>query len=714
MRRKTVGQNAVRFLAVALLLMGGFCLDMPQQAQAEEAELAPELITVEMPEDYPDNDELFAGYVEQAFYGKWGTYGTGAREGLSDIGKAMYDYLKEECAKVANGEIQSTEFTLDASGIPLWNTAGYELSWTAEELGVDAIVVDGNATEAAISAAQAKVVEELDAVYYALQYDCPYEMYWRGGAFSRGIRQYIPAEDSFTVVSAVLNIVVSVDYAPENAESQFVTDGAKTSVTIEAVDYAKGIVSEFADLTDYDKIIAYGERIMELTSYNDEAAASNDYPYGDPWQMIWVFDNDDTTNVVCEGYAKAFQYLCDMSEFHSDTLECYTVSGFLGGGGHRWNVVKMDDGKNYIVDLTNSDEGTVGYSGGLFLSGMTGSVEDGYTSSATSSLFTYREETLSLYGTGENSILTMATEDYEPLFQVANKSLTLYNNLSVKFKVPDTLFEDGTYTNPTLVIDFGGFETTLSSYAHEGDRYVFEFDSIAPHMMTDTITYTLKATHDGTEYAAETDYYSIATYCYNMLGKYPTDAAYASLRTLLVDLLNYGTAAQTYMNYNISDLANAQLTEQQIACGTSSAPSLTTVKNMAHATIASPSVTWTSGGLRLEDAIIIRLKFQAESTDGLSVKFVRESDSSTWTISSFESNGDGTYYVYFPGLNVAQLRDVVDATVYKNGVAVSDTFRYSIESYAYAKTTDGSADAALQELLLTMMKYGDSAYSFAN
>lgn len=41
-------------------------------------------------------------------------------------------------------------------------------------------------------------------------------------------------------------------------------------------------------------------------------------------ELIWVFDGDSSTNVVCEGYAKAFQYLCDLSgayTFWSDSNE---------------------------------------------------------------------------------------------------------------------------------------------------------------------------------------------------------------------------------------------------------------------------------------------------------------------------------------------------------------------------------------------------------
>lgn len=43
--------------------------------------------------------------------------------------------------------------------------------------------------------------------------------------------------------------------------------------------------------------------------------------------MIYVFDGDEATNVVCEGYAKAFQYLCDL-----DGITYYSVSGTMNGG----------------------------------------------------------------------------------------------------------------------------------------------------------------------------------------------------------------------------------------------------------------------------------------------------------------------------------------------------------------------------------------------
>ena len=52
---------------------------------------------------------------------------------------------------------------------------------------------------------------------------------------------------------------------------------------------------------------------------------------------------------VCQGYAYAFELLCDLSG-----IECEFVGGVAGGGGHAWNQVKVD-GKWYNIDVTWDD-----------------------------------------------------------------------------------------------------------------------------------------------------------------------------------------------------------------------------------------------------------------------------------------------------------------------------------------------------------------------
>ena len=80
--------------------------------------------------------------------------------------------------------------------------------------------------------------------------------------------------------------------------------------------------------------------------------------------------------MVCEGYSKAFQYLCDLSSFSSSKINAYCVSG----DNHMWNLVTMDDGRNYLVDVTWDDQEYISTGGtDWFLIPMSsGSVQDGY------------------------------------------------------------------------------------------------------------------------------------------------------------------------------------------------------------------------------------------------------------------------------------------------------------------------------------------------
>jgi hypothetical protein len=176
------------------------------------------------------------------------------------------------------------------------------------------------------------------------------------------------------------------------------------------------------DLGDFEKLSGYKEEICDMVDY-DYAAASGG-TYGDQWQMISVFDGDPGTKAVCEGYAKAFKFLCDLSEFRSPLVDAYLFSGTMQyeeDGGlhediHMWNVVRMNDGKYYLADITNCDKDGEGSSDELFLAG---NVEPdrldacriaALEEEAISYLYKYDSDTMNIYTDAQR---TISDADYE-------------------------------------------------------------------------------------------------------------------------------------------------------------------------------------------------------------------------------------------------------------------------------------------------------------
>ncbi|MBQ8741621.1 MAG: hypothetical protein IJY79_08765, partial [Clostridia bacterium] len=290
-------------------------------------------------------------------------------------------------------------------------------------------------------------------------------------------------------------------------------------------------------------------------------------------------------------------------------------------------------------------------------------------------------------------------------------SITLTDSIAVNYKIKKSVVGVLGYSNLYIKFTFCGNEYTVSEYTEDDTYYVFTFDNIAPHRMSDTIYATFYGTKGDTIYESEKCEYSVRKYCSNMLEKYSDDT---ELRTLLVDLLNYGAQSQIYTDYNTSDLANAALTEEQQAWATADADveACVSVKNLEYATVENPTVSWTGGGLYLRDSIMMRFTIQADSISGLTVKVSCGGKEWDITTDNFKWREDGKgYYVYIDGFNATQMREPVYLTVYSGDTAVSNTICYSVASYVAEKQND--SDEKLTSLLLAMIKYGDTANTYA-
>ena len=280
--------------------------------------------------------------------------------------KDVEDELKGKIRKVAAGELASTQFSF----LNKWTK-------TKAEWGIapDDLVISGDKlTSTAEEAIKAKL--GLDALMQKQLLEMPYELYWYNKTQGVSMGYSVATSgNNVTVKNLTISMNVSQDYAKDGVNEEgvpiyypLIADTAKTGAAATAAANALNVVAANSDKSDYGKLTAYLDYIKNAVTY-DHNAAGGGKPYGDPWQLIYVFDGMSATNVVCEGYAKAFQYLCDLT-FQNMTgrPSSSLVSGKMDGGDHMWNVVAIG-GRNYLVDVTNCDTGSIGAPDKLFLCG---------------------------------------------------------------------------------------------------------------------------------------------------------------------------------------------------------------------------------------------------------------------------------------------------------------------------------------------------------
>ncbi len=322
--------------------------------------------------DIPDSDDLFSEYVDMTFYddtdiSTFANPNYGRQSLTNAMDREVYDLLKEEITKIANGTRSNTQITLNLN--QSWSTL--EDSW--------------------------------NQVVHALLVDLPYDFYWFDKTTSYGISGYYNAPKfSFPVAKA---------YA---VSGTYTADTRKTSAASNAAANAKAIVDKYSGASDYSKLCGYFSTICDLVEY-DHDAVDNNRDYGDPWQIIYAFDGDPTTNIVCEGYSKAFKYLCDLSTFKNSSIDSALVTG-MAGGRHMWNIVSIDD-VSYFVDVTNCDKGAPGYNDSygypdyLFLKGVRNPNATGFTAVGSNRTlkYTYDQETTEMYS---SEFLTVSAKDY--------------------------------------------------------------------------------------------------------------------------------------------------------------------------------------------------------------------------------------------------------------------------------------------------------------
>lgn len=647
-----------------------------------------------------DNDELFEIYAQDRLYEGVDSvdvsmYSSNVSEKkLTGSNKAAYSLFKEKIKKIADGESDSAVVSIYI------NDLFENKEFTAADLGVSTIVSDGSLTVEAQDAMNAKLPDS-SIVVKTLMDDCPYELYWfdkTKGWYYRYNSYEVKYNGTEYVLyfpdDAQITISFIVDELYRGTQGNYSVNTAMTGSVISAVNNAKDIVNQAQYKSDYEKLVYYKDKICELTEYNYSAADSGPDKIGtiSPWQLVYVFDNDPTTKVVCEGYSKAFSYLCELTEFESEEVYAHLASGIMkctiqgsgsSGGGHMWNIVHMPDGLNYLVDVTNCDEGSVGYSDKLFMQGYDSAITNGYEYSfvqygkSVVVQYTYDADTLNIH---DASDLKIASSDYvkpavESGIRLAGHSISLDGAIGLHYymELSDEVVNDkSTYMEFTLsdesVRRVSIDEAKIKSV--EGVNYYVFMCDLTSIEMTDVVKARL---HTSTT-VSDAYLYTVKEYADYIIAHKDESTQYSDAYESVRALLTYGAYAQEYFEYNIDKLP----TDDRVD-----------VSHISDSTIAEFNyskrdvddvIKCEGASLQLLSEITANLYFTSadESVDINTVSFVYNGKELT------KYKYEDMYYVKLEGIKVNEMSDACTLEIsYNNGESVNVSFEYTPMTYCY-------------------------------
>lgn len=257
-------------------------------------------------------------------------------------------------------------------------------------------------------------------------------------------------------------------------------------------------------------------------------------------------------------------------------------------------------------------------------------------------------------------------------------SITLNDSLAWNFYGNDVDRVDVTFNGNTTTVKF------------ENGKAVF--DDIAAKMMADKITFKFYQTIGGKEFTKE-----ITTSVKEYMEKIINGSYGEAAKTLAIDTLNYGTATQVYDNYDVENLANAGLTEEQ--------KTVIVEKPASVYGQTGEGFKFKAASLYLKDKVYIKMYIaKSDYKEGMTVKVNGTAELTEWKAS-------GNYmYVMTDGISANELSNTVTAAVYENNTQVSTTLTYSAGTYAANKWDSNSAELA--SLVKALVKYGNSAAAY--
>ena len=201
--------------------------------------------------------------------------------------------------------------------------------------------------------------EYMGAVNDAFNRDHP-EVFWLSGRSSYSYlgSWYFSVRGNICTVIFEADMVVWLKYSGYDIRDNKYLDPAKVAEGIRLRDAAvQEILAGCPEGSVYDQVVYLNDALTERNAYNSVVAGGSTAGVdSDAWEcMSGLLGTNGAAGPVCEGYARAFQVLCNVKGIPSVLVDGQAKSSLNGNWeGHMWNFVQVD-GSWYAVDVTWND-----------------------------------------------------------------------------------------------------------------------------------------------------------------------------------------------------------------------------------------------------------------------------------------------------------------------------------------------------------------------
>lgn len=288
---------------------------------------------------------------------------------LTEAEWGIIDELIPQCRDVATGARTSVIFSVNVSGL-LGKTDFTDKDFGIEVVDMEHIAPDGQPEMNTMftDRIHSSLLDSMTRCLWVIRNDRPSLMDWFDGATGCSIETHWAVareSDGWHARLGDTSVYMHVN-ATCRSDTPYEVSPEGIRRIQRCVANAQEIVNRHAGEPAEQMIRSWASEIDSLTTYAADAQKSHaDGKYhgdGDPWFFASAFDGDPSTQTICEGYAKAFRLLFELS--NRDDVSCLTVYGSVrtlaNADNHAWNVVRMPDGRSYLVDLTNNRTGSPG------------------------------------------------------------------------------------------------------------------------------------------------------------------------------------------------------------------------------------------------------------------------------------------------------------------------------------------------------------------